>query len=39
MVFIHTDFHKVNHKLYLQRLEGNLKLKQEEKLRQLGVNL
>jgi len=38
-LYLHTDFHKVNHKLYLRRLEGTLKTSDEEKLRQLGVKL
>jgi hypothetical protein len=38
-LFVYTDFHKVSHELYLRRLEGTLKLKQEEKLRELGVRI
>ncbi|HET8671367.1 MAG TPA: hypothetical protein VFM05_12295 [Candidatus Saccharimonadales bacterium] len=38
-LYLHTDFYKVGHKLYLRRLEGTLKLTQEEKLRQLGMKL
>ena len=29
-LYPHTDFHKVSHKLYLERLNGTLKLKQLE---------
>ena len=36
-LFEHTDFNKVSRKLYRQRLDGTLKLEQEEKLRELGV--
>jgi len=38
-LFDHTDFNKVSRKLYRQRLDGILKPKQEEKLRELGVKL
>ena len=38
-LYPHTDFHKARHRLYLRSLEGNLKPKQEEKLRQLGIGL
>jgi hypothetical protein len=38
-LFEHTDFYKVSRKLYRQRLEGTLKTKQEQKLRELGVKL
>lgn len=38
-LFDHTDFNKVSRKLYRQRLDGILKPKQEEKLRELGVQL
>ena len=38
-LYPHTDFHKVTHRLYLRRLEGTIKPKDEEKLRQLGVKL
>jgi len=38
-LFLHTDFHEVSHRLYLRRLEGTLKLKIEEKLRELGVRI
>ena len=38
-LYVHSNFHKVGHKLYLRRLDGTLKLTQEEKLRQLGVKL
>ena len=34
-----TEFYKASHKLYLRRLEGTLKPKQEEKLRELGVKM
>ncbi len=37
IIYLHTDIHKVSYKLYRQRLEGTLKSKQEEKLRELGV--
>ena len=36
-LFPFTDFHNVSRKLYMRRLEGTLNLKQEEKLRELGV--
>jgi hypothetical protein len=39
ILFEHTDFNKVSRKLYRQRLEGTLKPKQEEKLRELGMKL
>lgn len=38
-LFVFTDFHQVSHRLYLSRLEGTLKLKQEETLRELGVRI
>ena len=38
-LFDHTDFNKVIRKLYRQRLDGTLKPRQEEKLRELGVKL
>ena len=38
-LFPHTDFYKMGHKFYLRTIEGTLKPKQEEKLRQLGVKL
>ena len=38
-LFVYTDFHKVSHRLYLRRLEGTLNLKQEEKLRELGMRI
>jgi len=38
-LFEHTDFNKIIRKLYRQRLDGILKPKQEEKLRELGVKL
>ena len=38
-LYPHTDFCKVSHKLYRQRLDGTIKPKQEEKLRQLGVKI
>lgn len=38
-LFDHTDFNKMSRKLYRQRLDGTLKPKQEEKLRELGVKL
>lgn len=36
-LYLQTDFHKVGRKLYRQRLEGTIKPKQEERLRELGV--
>ena len=36
-LYEHTDFHKLGHKLYRQRLEGTMKPKQEELIRKLGV--
>ena len=38
-LFDHTDFNKVSRKLYRQRLDGTLRSKLEEKLRELGVKL
>ncbi len=38
-LYLHSDFYKVSDKLYLRRLEGTLKLTQEEELRQLGVKV
>jgi len=38
-LFPYTDFYKITHKLYVRRLKGTLKHKDEEKLRQLGVRL
>ena len=38
-LFDHTDFNKVSRKLYRQRLDGKLRPKQENKLRELGVKL
>lgn len=38
-LFSYTDFYKVGKKLYMLRLEGTLKPKEEGKLRQLGVRL
>lgn len=38
-LFPHTDFYQLTHKLYVRRLKGTLKSKEEEKLRQLGVKL
>jgi hypothetical protein len=38
-LFDHTDFNKVSRQLYRQRLNGTLRPKQEEKLRELGVKL
>ena len=38
-LFDHTDFNKVSRKLYRKRLDGNLKPKVEEKLRELGMKL
>ncbi len=32
-------FSQVSHKLYLRRLEGNIKFEQQEKLRQLDVKI
>jgi hypothetical protein len=40
VVFFSTPvFFRVSHKLYLRRLEGNIKVEQEEKLRELGVKM
>ena len=36
-LFPYTEFYRVSQKLYMRRLEGTLKGKDEEKLRQLGV--
>jgi len=38
-LFPHTDFHKMGRKFYQRTIEGSLKPKQEEKLRELGVKL
>jgi hypothetical protein len=38
-LYPHTDFFQIAHKFYLQTIEGTLKPKQEEKLRELGVRL
>lgn len=38
-LFPYTDFHKMSHKLYMRRLQGTINLKQEERLRELGVRL
>jgi hypothetical protein len=38
-LYLHTDFHKMGRKFYHQTIEGKLKPQQEEKLRQLGVNV
>jgi hypothetical protein len=38
-LFSYTEFYKVCQKLYIRRLKGTLKPKEEEKLRQLGIKL
>lgn len=38
-LYSHTDFHKMAHKFYHLTIEGTLKPKQEERLRELGVKL
>lgn len=38
-LFPYTDFYRVSQKLYMRRLAGSLTLKDEEKLRELGVKL
>lgn len=38
-LFPHTDFYRMGRKLYHRTLEGNLKPRQEEKLRKLGVKI
>ena len=38
-LFEHTDFNNVIRTMYRQRLDGILKPKQEEKLRELGVKI
>jgi hypothetical protein len=38
-LFPYTEFYSVSHKLYMRRLEGALKPKEEEKLRELGVRV
>jgi hypothetical protein len=38
-LYQHTDFYKMTHKLYRRTLEGTIKPKQEEKLRELGVRI
>jgi len=38
-LFPYTDFCRMSHKLYLRRLDGTMKPKEEEKLHQLGVRL
>jgi hypothetical protein len=36
-LYPHTDFYKVGHRFYLRTIEGSLTLKQEERLRELGI--
>ena len=36
-LFPHTDFYKVSHRLYLRKLEGTIKPRQEDALRDLDV--
>lgn len=38
-LYLHTDFHKMGRKFYRRTIAGNLKLKHQEKLRELGVKL
>jgi hypothetical protein len=38
-LYSYTDFQKISYKLYLRRLNGAIKAKEEEKLRQLGVKI
>jgi hypothetical protein len=38
-LYPHTDFYNVGRTFFQRTIEGNLKLEQEEKLRQLGVKL
>ena len=38
-LFDHTDFNKVSRKFYRQRLDGKLRPKQENKLRELGMKI
>jgi hypothetical protein len=38
-LYPYTDFQKKSYKLYLRRLEGTIKPKEEEKLRELGVRI
>lgn len=38
-LYLHTDFHKMGRKFYYRTIKGTLKLKHQEKLRELGVKL
>jgi len=38
-LYTHTDFHKMGRKFFQRTIEGNLKPKQEEILRKLGVKI
>jgi hypothetical protein len=38
-LYIHTDFHEMGHKYFHLTIEGGLKPKQEEKLRELGIKI
>jgi hypothetical protein len=38
-LFPYTEFYKVSQRLYMRRLEGTIKPKEEEKLRQLGLKI
>ena len=38
-LFPFTEFYRVSHQLYMRRLEGTLKPREEEKLRQLGLKI
>lgn len=36
-LYTYTDFQKISYKLYLRRLKGTIKPKEEDQLRELGV--
>jgi hypothetical protein len=38
-LYPHTDFQKISYKLYLRRLKGTIKPKEEEQLRELGLKI
>ena len=38
-LYPYTDFQKISYKLYLRRLEGTIKPKVEEQLRELGLKI
>lgn len=38
-LYPYTDFQKISYKLYLRRLKGTIKPKEEEQLRELGLKI